>query len=110
MKRILCICTALLCLSATTGWAGGAKAVTFTTLDVKVNYEIIQIITGFAEIAAPANKDNFMKAYAAAWTTLGAEANKVKADAVVGIKVEFMKSTDGYNDKVVVYGTAVKYR
>ena len=82
----------------------------YTTLDVKQNYEILQVITGFAEIiiTAPSTKESFLKAYSTAWANLATEANKLKANAVVGIHVEFINGSD--NLRIVAYGTAVKYK
>ena len=82
--------------------------ITYTTLDVKQDYEVLQVITGYTETTTTPIKDSFLKAYSTAWANLAAEAYKLKANAVVGIHVEFVNSTD--NLRIVVYGTAVKYK
>ncbi len=82
--------------------------ITYTTLDVKQNYDVLQVITGFTETTTSPTKDSFLKAYSTAWANMSTEANKLKADAVVGIHVEFINSVD--NLRIVVYGTAVKYK
>ena len=84
------------------------KNITYTTLDVKHDYEIIQVISGYSETTTTPTKDSFMKAYAAAWSNLATEAYNLKVDAVVGIRVEFVTATD--NLRIIVYGTAVKYK
>ena len=82
--------------------------ITYTTLDVKQNYEVLQVITGYSETTSAPTKDSFLKVYGSAWANLATEANKLKADAVVGIHVEFINNTD--NLSIVAYGTAVKYK
>ena len=82
--------------------------ITYTTLDVKQNYEILQVITGYAEIATPVNQVSFLNVYTTAWAKLASEAYRLKSDAVIGIHVEFI---NGANEmRIVVYGTAVKYK
>ena len=83
-----------------------AKKITYTTLDVKKDYEVIHIVTGYSEITATLT---FLKAYAAAWANLTTEATILNADAVVGIRVEFA-NTDASGSKLLVYGTAIKYK
>lgn len=82
--------------------------ITYTTLDVKQAYDIQQVITGYTETTSTPNKDSFLKAYTAAWTNLSSEAYKLKSDAVIGIHVEFINCQDAM--RIVVYGTAVKYK
>jgi hypothetical protein len=84
------------------------KNITYTTLDVKNEYEIIRIITGCSDASASLSKDDILKAYSAAWANLATEAYNQKADAVVGIRATFI--TFESNAIVIVYGTAVKYK
>jgi uncharacterized protein YbjQ (UPF0145 family) len=88
--------------------ATATPSITYTTLDVKQAYDVQQVITGYAETSATPTKDSFLKAYASAWANLSTEAYKLKSDAVVGIHVEFINCSD--NMRIVVYGTAVKYK
>ena len=84
------------------------KNITYTTLDVKNEYEVIRIITGCSDVTADLSKENILSAYGAAWTNISKEAYNNKADAVVGIHVEFITTTN--NVIIIVYGTAVKYK
>jgi len=83
-------------------------SITYTTLDVKQDYEVLQVITGYVETTSTLAKDSFLNAYSTAWANLAAEAYKLKADAVVGIHVEFINGAD--NLRIMIYGTAVKYK
>lgn len=108
MKRIFFILSLFLSLSSAA--QTGSKNISCTTTDLKQSYEIVKIVTGFASLNATVSDANFSKAYSDAWSKLAYEASKVGADAVVGIKMEQIKSTDGKSDKLVVYGTAVKLK
>jgi hypothetical protein len=83
------------------------KKITYTTLDVKKDYEVIKVVTGCTELTTT-SKDSFLNAYTAAWANLATEAAKSNADAVVGIRVVNM--ADNAGNKVLIYGTAVKYK
>ena len=86
-----------------------SKAIIYTTLDLKQAYDVIQVITGYSEISTTPTKDSFLKAYMMAWNNLGTEAYNQKADAVVGIHVEFITTPDSYI-RMIIYGTAVKFK
>ena len=60
-----------------------SKNITYTTLDVKHDYEIIHVISGYSEISTATSKDSFLKAYGAAWSNMTTEAMNLKVDAVV---------------------------
>ena len=85
------------------------KAIINTTLDLKQAYDVIQVITGYSEITTTPTKDSFLKSYMAAWTNLGTEAYNQKADAVIGIHVDFITTPDSYI-RIIIYGTAVKFK
>jgi len=58
-------------------------SITYTTLDVKQDYEILQVITGYSETTTtPVNNDSFLNVYTTAWAKLAGEAYKLKSDAV----------------------------
>ena len=82
--------------------------ITYTTLDVKQNYEIQQIVTGYSEITTPVNQVSFLNVYTTAWAKLASEAYRLKSDAVIGLHVEFINGTNEM--RIVIYGTAVKYK
>lgn len=85
------------------------KKIIYTTADLKQNYEIIQVITGNSDFAASAASDQFAARLNLAWNNLMTDATKVNADAVVGIKVEFVNATTNAVGRIIVYGTAVKF-
>ena len=83
-------------------------SITYTTLDIKQDYQIQQIITGYSETTTlPVKKDSFLNVYSTAWAKRS-EAYRLKSDAVIGIHVEFISGTNEL--RIVVYGTAVKYK
>ena len=47
-------------------------SITYTTLDVKQNYEILQVITGYSETTTvPVNQVSFLNVYTTAWAKAG---------------------------------------
>lgn len=104
MKRLFAALALVVCLAVN---AQGGKEVTCTTTDLKQAYSILKVVTGFSTMSSLSDAA-FAKAYSEAWSKLAYEASKVDADAVVGIKIEQLKSADGKSDKLIVYGTAVK--
>jgi len=82
---------------------------TYTTLDVKKDYEILQVIGGFSQIQTEIAQDPFAVAQANAWRDIMKQAADLDADAVVGIRMEFENLTRDNVGRLIIYGTAVKY-
>jgi uncharacterized protein YbjQ (UPF0145 family) len=87
------------------------KKIVYTTLDVKQNYEIIQIIAATEDIigASGLRYTAVEKAYNATWEKLMKTAETVGADAVVGVRVEMENMNSEFVGRILIYGTAVKY-
>jgi uncharacterized protein YbjQ (UPF0145 family) len=87
------------------------KKIVYTTLDVKQNYEIIQIIAAAEDIIGSSGLkySAVEKAYNAAWDKLMKTAESVGADAVVGVRVEMENMNAQIVGRLLIYGTAVKY-
>ena len=91
-----------------------AKAVpgadlTYTTLDVKQDYQILQVIGGYSQIESALVQDPFEVAQGNAWRDIMKQAADLEADAVVGIRMEFENISRDTVGRLIVYGTAVKY-
>ena len=85
------------------------KTITYTTLDVKQNYEIVRVIAGYTQIETAMMRDPFDVAQQNAWAKLAEQAEGAEADAVVGIRMEFENITQNTVGRLIIYGTAVKY-
>jgi len=87
------------------------KKIIYTTLDVKQNYEIIQIIAAAEDIIGSSGLkySAVEKAYNATWEKLMKTAETVGADAVVGVRVEMENMNGQIVGRLLIYGTAVKY-
>ncbi len=85
------------------------KKIIYTTLDIKQEYEIISIITGYAQVPTAVFKDPFLKAHKAAWKDFMKTAAAAKADAVVGVRMDFENITKDMVGRLIIYGTAVKF-
>ena len=82
----------------------------YTTLDLKQDYEIISVITGFAKVQQAVFKDPLGGAFKKAWEDLEKNARKVGADAVIGIQIDFENLTKNNAGRIVISGTAVKLK
>lgn len=87
------------------------KKIDYTTLDVKQNYEIIQIIAAAEDIIGSSGLkySAVEKAYNATWDKFMKTAETVGADAVVGVRVEIENMNSQFVGRILIYGTAVKY-
>jgi len=92
-----------------TVFAKGEDDTVYTTLDVKQDYEIVQVIAGYAQIEPAMVRDPFEVAQGKAWQQLAEQAAALDADAVVGIRMEFENLTRDTVGRLIVYGTAVKF-
>lgn len=85
------------------------KKIVYTTLDIKQEYEIILIIAAPVDITGTFSGDPVTKAYKKAWQDFDAEAKKLNADAVVGVRVEMENMNGNIVGRLMLYGTAVKF-
>lgn len=87
------------------------KKIIFTTLDVKHNYEIIQIIAAPEDIRGTSGfkLGPVEKAYNSAWENFILAAKKIDADAVVGVRVEIENMNGNIVGRLLIYGTAVRF-
>lgn len=87
------------------------KKIIYTTLDVKQNYEIIQIIAAPEDIRTTSGFKfgPVEKAYNSAWEQLALTAQKLEADAVVGVRVELENMNGNIVGRLLIYGTAVRF-
>lgn len=102
----------LLLISASSGISQvETKKIVYTTLDVKNNYEIIQIIAATEDIIGSSGLkySSVEKAYNAAWEKFMKTAETVGANAVVGVRVEMENMNNQIVGRLLIYGTAVKY-
>lgn len=82
---------------------------TYTTLDVKQDYEILQVVVGFSQLQTQLAQDPMVAAQGDAWRDIMKQAADLEADAVVGIRMEFENVTRDNVGRLIIYGTAVKY-
>ncbi|MGD0712109.1 MAG: hypothetical protein ABR968_13130 [Bacteroidales bacterium] len=83
--------------------------ITYTIIDVKQNYTLPQVITGYSGVTTtPVNQVLFLNVYTTAWAKLANEAYRLKSDVVIGLHVGFINGTNEL--KIVLYSTTVKYK
>ncbi|MDX9695189.1 MAG: heavy metal-binding domain-containing protein [Bacteroidales bacterium] len=85
------------------------KKIIYTTLDVKQNYEIIQIILAQSDITSTFSGSPVVKAYTSAWDQFKKNAESNGADAVVGVRFELENMNAQIVGRLLIYGTAVKF-
>jgi len=86
------------------------KKIIYTTLDVKQDYDIVGFVHGFAQVGSRVFGDPFEGAYEDVWKDFEDNAKKLDADAVVGIRMEFQNLTEKMVGRLILYGTAVRFR
>ena len=86
------------------------KKIVYTTLDIKQDYNVISIITGFTAVETQLFKDPFEVALKNAWKDFNKKVKSSNADAVVGIRIVFENITKGNAGRLIIYGTAVKFK
>lgn len=115
MKTILTLIVGL--MLSTSAFAGNAaaeavvkpgdKKVVYTTLDIKDEYEVVLLVSVFA-LLEPGFGDPLDGALKSVWKDMQKQAEKLGADAVVGIRFE-LENLEGNNaGRLMMYGTAVK--
>ncbi len=87
-----------------------SEKVIYTTLDVKVDYDIIDMVTVYQDISTSIAKDPLDGAVKKAWEKLEDVAKKAEADAIIGIRYEISYMTKDLTGKFVIYGTAVRFK
>lgn len=85
------------------------KKIIYTTLDIKQKYTIITVFAGYAKVESAIFKDPFERAYKNAWKDFEKKAETVKADAVIGVRMDFENLTKDNVGRFIIYGTAVKF-
>jgi hypothetical protein len=82
-----------------------------TTADLHQEYEIVGVIVIYQEASAFSFKgDPVENAIKKGQETLFDKAKAMKADAVVGYRIEFASRTQKDEGRVLVYGTAVRLK
>ena len=85
------------------------KKIIYTTLDIKQNYEIITIIAAPVDITSTISGSPVVKAYKTAWEQINQTAEAIKADAVIGVRIELENMNGQIVGRLLIYGTAVKF-
>ena len=86
------------------------KNIIYTTLDVKQSYEIITIIQAPEDITTTAIGGPVIKALNRAWKEFDKIAKSLDADAVVGVRIEIENMSGSIVGRLLIYGTAVKFK
>ncbi len=86
------------------------KKIIYTTLDVKQDYEIISVIAALQDIGGTVMGDPVAKAYKSAWEKFEAASKTFGADAVVGVRIELQNTSSAVVGRLMIYGTAVKFK
>lgn len=85
------------------------KIIIYTTLDVKQEYEIVEIIAATYDVTSTFSGSPILKAYTNAWDQFKKNAETIGADAVVGVRIELENMNGQIVGRVLIYGTAVKF-
>lgn len=87
-----------------------AKELIYTTSDLKQDYEILGICWGFARVETGIIADPFEGAWNKAWKDMDKRAKSMGADAVIYIYLDFENITPKQVGRLILYGTAVKFK
>jgi len=86
------------------------KKIICTTENLKTDYEILGIITQEQDYATFKIKDPLSGAIKKGMEEFEKKAVAAGADAVVGIRYSFSNRTESDQGRVLIYGTAVKFK
>lgn len=89
--------------------AQGEKKIIYTTLDLKQDYEIISIVQSPDDLT-PAMSDPVKKSLKRAWDEFDKAAKALNADAVIGVRIELENMSGQMVGRILIYGTAVKFK
>lgn len=81
-----------------------------TTLDIKQDYDIIGVVSLQVNIDSELFSDPLDKALEKIWPKFLELAEKAGADAVVGLRFDFENIQAGGVGRLLIYGTAVKFK
>jgi uncharacterized protein YbjQ (UPF0145 family) len=86
------------------------KKIVWTTVDLKQDYEILDVITSLRTVTPGMFSDPMEGEFNKACKNLEDQAKKLNADAIIGFRVEIQNITKDTAGRVLVYGTAVKFK
>ena len=86
------------------------KIIYTTTSDLKTDYEIMTVVTAVQEIKSSFSKDPLEVALGNVWEKFMTQAQNIGADAVIGLRYDVSYMTKDLTGKIILYGTAVKFK
>jgi hypothetical protein len=86
------------------------KKIIYTTTDLKIDYEVVGILSHYQEFASFGLKDPLLGAIKKGTEEFEKKAAEAGADAVVGIRYEFANRTEKDEGRLLIYGTMVKFK
>ena len=91
-------------------WAEQKKII-YTTMDLKQDYEILDLVVWLETITSGSGFGDAMAGgYNTACKRIEEQAKKLGADAVIGYRVDIQNITRETAGRVLIYGTAVKFK
>jgi hypothetical protein len=86
------------------------KKIIYTTADLKIDYEVVGILSHYQEFASFGLKDPLLGAIKKGTEEFEKKSAEAGADAVVGIRYEFANRTEKDEGRLLIYGTVVKFK
>lgn len=87
-----------------------SKKVTYTTVDLPYEYEILGILSQQEDISGFGFKDPLVEALNKAVKNFEKKVIQLNGDAVVGVNIGFTPRTEKDTGKILLYGTVVRFK